>query len=134
MHTKECLQESFSMANLSQSWELHSLGHQCPLRHPLPPRWGRPHTFSGNMKGFCCASPPQASSTCGLCVSASLKCCFHYAHLITSGSVQTSEKLREKSDAKNELQFFRQQRVGYFLGTSQVENRSSPAALTSRSS
>lgn len=74
---------------------------------------------------------PQASIT-GLCVSASLKCCLHYAHLITSGSVQTSEKLRGKSDAENELQFFRQPREGYFLGTSQVEKLSSPASFHSQ--
>lgn len=79
------------------------------------------------MKGFChCPSPTKQ----GLCVSASLNCCLHYADLKTSGSVQTSEKLREKSDAENELQFFRQQRVGYFLGTPQVEELSSPAAPT----
>lgn len=132
VHTRECLQESFSMADLSRIWKLHSLEHQCPLF--LPPRWGRPHTSSRNMKGFCHASPITSKQHCGLCVNASLKCCLHYPDQITSGSAQTSEKVREKSDAENELQFFRQQRVGYFLGTSQVEKLSSPAAPTPSSS
>lgn len=70
VHTKKCVQESFSMANLSQIWKLHSLEHQCPLF--TSPRWGRPHTFSGNMKRFCCGSPTTSKQHCGLKILPSL--------------------------------------------------------------
>lgn len=86
------------------------------------------------MKGFLSwillsPTPTTSKQHCGWCVSASLQCSLHYADLKTSGSVQTAEKLRQKSDAENELQFVRQQRVGYFLGTSQMGDLSSPVHL-----
>lgn len=128
VHTRERLQESFSVVDLSQIWKLHSLEHQCPLL--LPPRWGRGHTFlSGTRKDFSMPALPQQAALWPEC-QCILEVLPSLCRSDNRGSAQTSEKLR-KSAAEKELWFFRQHRVGSFLGTSQVEKLSSPAAPSS---
>lgn len=129
----KCLQESFSVSNLSWASNLHSLEHEAHVfllfflsdgvGHPLPPEaqmiLGRPQPYCRHMV----LHPLSASS----------KCCPHSAGLKPRGPVQISNKLRETNGcwewtaaletAKSGLQT-----LLYFLGTPEMEELSCPVS------